>query len=138
MEVLDLDGWRFFVGDDSRLIEEKAGKWMYFFEDKEGRIFSEERCREAVEKEIVWEAKCSNSDEGVACFYLNMDDIERHKRIIEFFLDYDMIQRTKTGKLYNISFKLNDQTRAGLYWEDFKAELKLENLLDLNTGKWLV
>ena len=138
MEVLDMDGWRFFVGDDSGFVEEKVGKWMYFFEDQNGRIFTEERCREAVEKEIVWEAKCSDSNEGVACFYLNIDDIERHKSIIQFFLDYDMIRRTKTGKLYNISFKLNDQTRAGLYGEDFKAELKLESLMDLNTGKWLV
>lgn len=91
-----------------------------------------------MEQEIVWEAKCSDSYDGVACFYLNIDDIERHKRILQYFLDHDMIRRTKTGRLYNISFKLDNQTMAGAYGDDFKAELKLENLMDLNTGKWLV
>lgn len=138
MEVLDFCGWRFFVGDDSGFVTEKVGKWMYFFQGQEGREFTEARCREAVEQEIVWEAKCSDNYDGVACFYLNIDDIERHKRILQYFLDHDMIRRTKTGRLYNISFKLDEQTKAGAYGDDFKSELKLENLMDLNTGKWLV
>ena len=138
MKILDLGGWRFFIGDDSGFVKEKVGKWMYFYRDEEGRKFTEERCREAVEQEIVGEAKCSDNNEGIACFYLNIDDIERHKRIMQYFLDHDMIRRTKTGKLYNISFKLDDQTRSGAYGDDFRAELKLENLMDLYTGKWLV
>jgi len=138
MEVLEVGGWKFFVGDDRGFVEEKVGKWMYFFKDQEGQMFAEDRCREAVEKGIVCEAKCSDSDEGVACFYLNIDDIGRHKRIIQYFLDHDMIRRKKAGKLYNISFKLDDQTRAGAYGDDFKAELKLESLMDLKTGEWLI
>ena len=138
MKILDLGGWRFFIGDDSGFVKEKVGKWMYFFRDEEGRQFTEQCCREAVEQEIVWEAKCSEGNEGVACFYLNIDDVERHKQILQYFLDHDMIRRTKTGKLYNISFKLDDQTRVGAYGDDFRAELKLGDLLDLNTGKWLV
>ena len=138
MKILDLGGWRFFIGDDSGFVKEKVGKWMYFFRDEEGRQFTEQCCCEAVEQEIVWEAKCSEGNEGVACFYLNIDDIERHKRILQYFLDHDMIRRTQTGKLYNISFKLDDQTRAGAYGNDFRAELKLGDLMDLNTGKWLV
>lgn len=138
MEVRDLGGWRFFIGDDSGFVKEKVGKWMYFFRDYEGRKFTEERCREVVEQEIVWESKCSDSNEGVACFYLNIDDIERHKQILQYFVDHDMIRRTKSGKLYNISFKLDNQTRAGAYGNDFKAELKLEDFMDLTTGKWHV
>ena len=138
MEVLDLGGWRFFIGDDSGFAKEKVGKWMYFFRGQDGRTFTEERCREAVEQGIVGEAKCSDSYEGVACFYLNIDDTERHKRIIQYFIDHDMIRRTKTGKLYNISFKLDDQTRAGEYGNEFKSELKLVDLMNLNTGEWLV
>ncbi len=136
MNVLDLNGWRFFIGTDGCFVEEKVGKWMYFFKDQEGRVFTEERCREAVEQEIVSESKCSLSNEGVACFYLNIDDIERHKRILQFFIDHNMIRRTKGGRFYNISFKLDDQTRIGAYGTGFKAELKLESLMDLNTGKW--
>lgn len=74
----------------------------------------------------------------MACFYLNIDDIGRHKRIIQYFLDHDMIRRTKAGKLYNISFKLDDRTKAGAYGDGFKAELKLESLMDLKTGEWLI
>jgi len=49
-----------------------------------------------------------------------------------------MIRRTKAGTLYNISFKLDDRTRAGAYGDDLKAELKLESLMDLKTGEWLI
>ena len=138
MKVIDSEGWRYFIGDDSGFVNEKVGKWMCFFNGQEGRKYIEERCREVVEQEIVWEAKCTNSFEGVACFYLNIDDIERHKKILQYFIDHDMIRRTKTGKLYNISFKLDDQTISGVYGDAFQAELKLESLMDLKTGKWLV
>ena len=111
---------------------------MYFFKGQGGREFTEERCREVVEQGIVWEAKCTNNVEGVACFYLNIDDIERHKKILRYFIDHDMIQRTKTGKLHNISFKLDNQTMASEYGNTFKAELRLDRLMDLYTGKWLV
>lgn len=47
-----------------------------------------------------------------------------------------MIQKTKTGKLYTISFKHDDQTRAGEYGEMFQSEIKLEQFLDLYTGEW--
>ncbi len=138
MEVLNMAGWIFFVGDVSGFSRESVGKWMYFFRDQEGRKFAEDRCREAVEQDIVCEAKCSDSNEGVACFYLNIDDVERHKKILQYFIDHGMIRRTKTGKLYNISFKLDEQTRANEYGHEYKPELKLEELMDLNTGKWLV
>ena len=138
MDVMNIGGWKYYIGDDSGFDKEKVGKWMYFFRGEEGRIFTEKCCRETVEQDIVCESKLSDSIEGVACFYLNIDDIERHKRIIQYFLDHDMIRRTKTGKLYNISFKLDNQTDAGAYGEDFKAELKLENLINLSTGEWLV
>ncbi len=135
MEILNYGGWRFFIGNDSGFVKEKVGKWMYFFNNSDGRKFAEERCREAVEQEIVWEAKCSEGYEGVACFYLNIDYIERHKRILQFFIDYDMIRRTKAGNLYNISFKRDEQTRTGEYGNDFKPVLKLEEFVDLKTGK---
>ncbi len=139
MEIVDMGGWRFFIEDDSHFVKEKVGKWMYFFRGPEGREFTEKCCRETVEQGIVGESKCSDSQvEGVACFYLNIDDNEGHKKIIQYFIDHDMIRRTKAGKLYNISFKLDDQTRAGDYGNDFKAELKLDELMDLNTGKWLI
>lgn len=38
--------------------------------------------RQAVENGVVAEAKHSNTSEGVCFFYLNCDDMEAHKRII--------------------------------------------------------
>ena len=64
--------------------------------------------------------------------------MESHKKVIQFFMSNDMIQKTKTGKLYNISFKLDDQTRAGEYGESYSGNIKLEQFLDLQTGEWLV
>lgn len=50
-----------------------------------------ELCRKAVEEGVVLEAKHSNADDGASCFYLECDDIERHKKVIQFFLNSDMI-----------------------------------------------
>lgn len=54
------------------------------------------------------------------------------------FLDNDMIQKTKSGRLYGISFKLDDQTRVGGYGESYSGNIKLEQFMDLQTGEWLV
>lgn len=51
-------------------------------------------------------------------------------------ISHRLIPRTKTGKLYNISFKLDDQTRANEYGENFKAQLTLDMLVELITGEW--
>lgn len=75
---------------------------------------------------------------GVICFYLNCDDIENHKRVIKFMMDNDLIRKTKTGKFYNNSFKFNNQTRAGEYGNDFEGKLKLDQFIDLTTGKFIV
>ena len=76
---------------------------MYFFGD---RTFVESVCKAAIEEGIVEECKHNNNNEGVSCFYLNDDDIEGHRRVIEFFIKNDLIRKTKTGKLYNISFNM--------------------------------
>ena len=49
-----------------------------------------------------------------------------------------MIQRTKKGKLYNISFKLDNQTRSGEYGEAFKSSIKLSNFINLDTEEWIL
>lgn len=74
---------------------------------------------------------------GVICFYLNGDDIENHKRVIQFMMDNDLIRKTKTGRYYNNSFKFDDQTRAGEYGADFEGKIKLDEFIDLKTGRWI-
>ena len=108
---------------------------MYFFDNKE---FVNSICREAVGNNIVSQAKHTNDENGVACFYLNADDIEGHKKVIQFFLSKNLIRKTQSGKLYNISFKFDNQTLDGQYGNDFKATIKLEDFVDLYTGEFKI
>lgn len=142
MKTIQQGGWVFYVGDDvaEKIDRDKCGKWMYYF-DNQHIDFAKKICKEAVEKKIVAESKHTdiehiNTPTGVCCFYLNGDDLQAHKRTIQYFIDNSLIRKTKTGKLYNISFKYDYQTRAGKYGDDFKSEIKLESFLNLETGEW--
>ena len=114
-------GWYWYLsGEETKLEKHKCGKWMYF----------------------CYECKCTDMEvqlapTGVICFYLNGDDIENHKRVIQFMMDNDLIRKTKTGRYYNNSFKFDDQTRAGEYGADFEGKIKLDQFIDLKTGKWI-
>ena len=138
--MVRLLGWYWFLsGEESRLIPEKCGKWMYFFTDQ---FLALELCQKAIDEQVCYECKCSDlklmkAEKGVRCFYLNGDDIENHKRVLRFMLDNNLIERTRTGRYYNISFKYDTQTRAGEYSDRFKGKIKLDNFLDLQTGAWI-
>ncbi len=134
MKKLIQFGWVYYLADEINLDENKTGKWMYFFDNID---FVSKLCESAVKNNIVVEAKHSDKSEGVACFYLNYDDIEVHKKTIQYFLENDLIKMTKTGKLYNIAFKLDSQTKAGEYGDDFESDIKLCRFIDLNTREWL-
>ena len=66
---------------------------------------------------FVVEAKYSNpetliaagSKHGVCCFFLNGNDREVHKRVLSYMLENGLIRKTKSGKLYNISFKFDSE-----------------------------
>lgn len=126
--------WAFYIGEDAASLGAKCGKWMYFFND---RSFAEKICRQAVEQGVVAESKHSDAGDGVCCFYINGDDAAAHQRLIQFFLDNDLVRKKKNGGLYNISFKFDTQTRAGEYGEEFDSHIKLDQFVDLNTGKML-
>ncbi len=134
MQVLKQFGWIFYVADNAQFDENKVGKWMYFFNDAD---YVAHLCEKAVRDGIVKESKHSNAPKGVACFYLHGDDLEAHKRVIGYFMDNDLIEKTKTGRLHNISFKYDRQTRAGEYGDSFHSDIRLEQFVDLNTGEFL-
>lgn len=135
MRVIKNPAWVYYLADtDPHFDETKVGKWMYFFGDRQ---FVEKICREAIEQNIGEECKHSNADDGVSCFYLNDDDLEGHRRVIEFFIKNDLIRKTKKGKLYNISFKHDTQTLAGEYGDDYHSDIKLEEFVNLETGEWV-
>lgn len=143
MKIFSVPGWVVYADENSvqKIDVDKGGKWEYFFKNQY-LDFAEKICKEAVEKGIVVESKHTDKKvseikgTGVCCFYLNDDDIQGHKRIIQFFIDNNLIRKTKAGKYYNIPFKYNSQTRANQYGDDFKAEIKLENFMNLETGEW--
>ncbi len=126
--------YTFYIGEGDTLTYDKCGKWMYRPYDL---TFARKICSKAVEENIVEQAKHSN-DGGVCCFYLNIDDTAGHKRVIEFFLQNQLIPKTKAGKYRNISFKLDSQTRAGQYGKDFVPKLTLADILDLETGQFKI
>lgn len=74
---------------------------------------------------------------GVACFYINGDDVDAHKRVISFFLKNRLIPKTKKGLYTNISFKYDNQTRASEYGTDFEPKISLSKFINLETGEWL-
>lgn len=135
MEIKETIPWVYYLGETSDFEHDKVGKWMYFFKDVK---FVAQKCEYAIENNVVAEAKHSNAQEGVACFYLNYDDISAHKKVISYFLKNNMIAKTKNGRFYNISFKLDEQTREGEYGDNFKSQIKLEQFIDLDSGEWLV
>lgn len=134
MKVVQNVFWVFYIGNNAKeLREDKCGKWMYFFDNL---FFVSDICKKAVQSGVVREAKHSNAEKGVSCFYLNCDEIENHKKVLKFFIENGLIKKTKAGKYYNISFKKDDQTRNGEYGTDFHSELTLSDFVDLETGRW--
>ncbi len=132
-------GWLWYWNDEKveSFDKDKCGKWMIYSSDI---FFLNNLCKEAVKRGIVWEAKAACFPRGVAfvsCFYLHIDDIEKHKDIIKFFIDNDAIDKTKSGKYRNIAFKLDSQTRNNEYGSGFCAKLNLDSFLDLKTGEFL-
>ena len=126
---------------DKNLIDSKCGKWMYFFNwDNMSKVPA--LCERAVEEGITPHVKhtmleyIDMDNHGLCCFYANADDTDAHKRIIQFFLDNGLIPRISSGRLKNISFKLDSQTRNNEYGDDFTARIRLDDFLDLYTGEW--
>ena len=90
-------GWYWYLsGEERKLEKHKCGKWMYFFEDQS---FAQQICEKAIAEHVCYECKCTDMEvqlapTGVICFYLNGDDIENHKRVIQFMMDNDLIRKT--------------------------------------------
>lgn len=134
-------GWFWYLSGQEKLLDkDKCGKWMYFFDNQE---FAQQICQKAIDENACYECKCTDMEmtmasSGVICFYLNGDDMENHKRVIQFMINNNLIRKTKTGKLFNISFKFDNQTKAGEYGADFEGKIKLEHFINLQTGEFIV
>ena len=126
--------WTYYFSEECEsLKKEECGKWMYFYNDVD---FAKQMCLKSIKEGACLEAKHGNSKEGVCCFYINGDDKNAHKRVIEFLLANDLIKKASDGKYYNVSFKYDSQTKAGEYGKEFAADIRLEDYIDLRTGEW--
>ena len=84
----------------------QCGKWMFFFSPFKTTLM-DDIVGTALLDGIVAEAKYSNPEtlitagtkHGVCCFYLNGNDREGHKRILNYMLDDGLVRKTKSGKL---------------------------------------
>lgn len=138
--MFKMGGWCWYFSERSKNVEKhKCGKWMHFFKNQE---FAQKICEAAIETGACYTCKCTDlnstkTNSGVICFYLNGDDIENHYRVIDFMLNNKLIPKTKSGRYFNISFKFDDQTRAGEYGANFEGKIKLDQFIDLKTGEHL-
>lgn len=142
MKLLKEGPWFYFIEEANLTNAKNVGKWMLFFDFENQYDLYEHHCESVVSKGIVSESKIStfpkNGKSGVAIFYLDIDDLNTHKKIISYFLDNNMIPKTKNGRLHNLGFKLDRQTRSGEYGPDFEAELKMEDIVDLKTSEFKI
>ncbi len=137
--------WVFYLDVDREIeLSNNCGKWMYFFDSSsESASFVERICEQIVKDGVAIESKHSSRDatqiqgSGVCCFYCDGSNIEAHKKIIKFLLENNMIKRTKSGKLTNVSFKYDEQTRNKQYGDEFKPKIQLSHFINLKTGEWL-
>lgn len=76
-------------------------------------------------------------DSTVCLLHCNSKDHEAMKDILKYLIATNKILKTQAGKLYNISYKFNAQSQAGLTGDKFVALIKLEDFVDLYTGEFL-
>lgn len=139
--------WIYYILDDSikSYNKENVGKWIYFFEDSDIDL-ADNICKKAIQERIVCMAKYTNlkndlefvsnnnysKSGGVCCFYVNLDNVEAHRMVIKFFIDNNLIKRTKIGSFYNIAFIAADNESQ----KDFDSIVGFK--VNQHTGKWIL
>lgn len=140
--------WVFYLSEYHKQID-YCGKWIHLFEKKNYQ-FAKEVCICAIKDNVVTACKHTSfeidslinplsrgKDTGVICFYVNGTSDESHKLLLEFMIKNELVQKTKSGKLYNIGFKFDEQTLNNEYGEDFTPKIKLEDFVDLQTYQFI-
>ena len=78
MITLNSRGYIFYISDNwTNHNTNKIGKWMYFFNNKD---FISKICKKAIEENIVDTCKHTNDNDGVACFYIEYDNLNAHRK----------------------------------------------------------
>jgi hypothetical protein len=128
------DGHRLFNKDED-------GKWMLFGSSEDAMFSFVHYLFDMIKNNVIRIGKVDTlMVNGTTAFiiYVNSNDIESQKKVLKYLIEHDLIRCTKTGKLYNISFKFDRQTRLGEYGDKFNSEIKLSDFVDLNTGEFII
>ncbi len=146
MKIVEDFYWIYYSTEDYIYDEDKTGKWMLFFDKNTDIDQVIHICKSAIEEKAIKNCKHSNpisydlhpyGDSCVVCFYLCFDDIEAHKRIIQFLQKHNLLKKTDYGRFYDISFKLDKQTKNNEYGNNYISYIRLSNFIDLDTGEWI-
>ncbi|WP_406613827.1 hypothetical protein ACJA23_02860 [Mycoplasma corogypsi] len=137
--------WKWFIDEETikTLDTDENGKWLIFAKH-ENIEYLDDLVLKGFEQESFIAVKRTNEiydpvygiDSVVYIFYANYSDYDRHIKILSFLKENNLIRKTKTGKYFNISFKLDEQTLEGEYmWNGgVNSTLKLNMIMDLDTG----
>ena len=128
-----------------------GGKWMIFKDKKnlfhpKSHLFNdwyeienvEEVCQQYMQLTNLSSPSCKiidDYDTRVICFYIDFQNYDAHLATLSFLLQNNLIPKTKNGRFYNISFKLDSQTLRREYGSNYKGQLNLSDFINLDTGE---
>ena len=135
MKRIEKIDWVYYLGECMDLEVDESGKWVYDFEDS---IVVEELCEYAVAHDLVQASKYCKVGRGVACFYLNKKDTKGHKRFLSYLLQQNLIPKTATGRLQNLSFLGDQPIREEKDEINHPAPLTLETFIDLDSAQQIM
>lgn len=122
--------WTYYEREGYTLDSIKAGGWIWYFK----RIIdAKKKCQDTVELELAGASKHSNSDDGVAIFSLNIDDIEGHIKLIEYMIENDMIEYEHDNVYRDISFVVSLSSTTPMLQHSIPQMLKLSSFVNLET-----
>lgn len=124
-------GWNSFTGDKTNTLGATCGKWEYHFTDSS---FARHVCREAIAQGAAAAAKMSDAGKGVCCFYINGNDREAHKRMLEFMLCKNLIRRRGDGAFFDTRFIFSLFEKSSLQTECL-SDIKLSQFVNLKRGR---
>lgn len=137
IEIFDLMNWTFVELNPH--YSEFDGFWQIYAPNE----FTEDLIQylvDAITADALESGRVDTSyqrESTVCLLHCNSKDRNAMKDILKYLMTTNKIPKTQAGKLYNISYKFNAQSQAGLTGDKFVALIKLEDYVDLHTGEFL-
>lgn len=133
MRTIELGRWQYYCHQQLSRIQ-NCGKWIYRFH---GRDNAKRICQDIVQKHIVEEAKHTNADVGICCFFINGLDFAAHKRVLQYMMSNGLINKAVDGTIVNVQFSFDEQTRIEQDQRDEHVVLRVSDFVNLQTGRLL-